>query len=169
MIAENFYRHGFNILYPQINWAGPAPGYVGTEFPLVPLLASVCYLLFGVQDWNGRAISVAFFAASVPFFYLLVKQISTAQSGLLAAGVYTLTPLSVFTNRSFMPDMASLSCSLAALYLFAAWLTRPPHPLLFLATTLATSLAILVKVPAVILGLPLFYLAWQAYGAQLFR
>ena len=26
MIAENFYRHGFNILYPQINWAGPAPG-----------------------------------------------------------------------------------------------------------------------------------------------
>jgi hypothetical protein len=169
MIAENFYRHGFNILYPEINWAGPAPGYVGTEFPLLPFLAAVCYLLFGVQDWIGRAISVAFFMVSVPFVYLLVRQISTARSGLLAAGVYTLTPLNVVISRSFMPDMASLSCSLAALYLFAAWLTRAPHPLLFLVTGLATSLAILVKVPAVIIGLPLFYMAWQTHGAQLFR
>src|ERR1043166_8794455 len=40
MIAENFYRNGFNILYPQINWAGSAPGYIGTEFPLVPFVAS---------------------------------------------------------------------------------------------------------------------------------
>ena len=36
MIARNFYRHGFNILYPQVDWAGTSPGYVGTEFPLVP-------------------------------------------------------------------------------------------------------------------------------------
>src|SRR5262245_2136887 len=35
MIAENFYRHDFALFYPQINWAGNAPGYVGTEFPLV--------------------------------------------------------------------------------------------------------------------------------------
>jgi hypothetical protein len=169
MIAESFYRHGFNLWYPQINWAGPAPGYVGTEFPLVPFLAAVGYLPFGVQDWIGRAISVAFFMASVPFLYLLVRQISNARSGLLTAGVYSLTPLSVFTSRSFMPDMASLSCSLAALYLFAAWLARAPHPCLFLATSLATGLAILVKAPAVIIGLPLFYMAWQTYGAQLFR
>ena len=26
MIAENFYRNGFNIFYPQINWAGDAAG-----------------------------------------------------------------------------------------------------------------------------------------------
>jgi hypothetical protein len=29
MIAENFYHAGFNILYPQVNWAGNAPGYMG--------------------------------------------------------------------------------------------------------------------------------------------
>jgi hypothetical protein len=33
MIAENFYRTGFNIFQPQVNWAGNAPRYVGTEFP----------------------------------------------------------------------------------------------------------------------------------------
>src|ERR1043166_4778568 len=44
MIAENFYHNGFNIFYPQINWAGDYPGYVGTEFPLVPFIASLLYV-----------------------------------------------------------------------------------------------------------------------------
>src|SRR6266536_3251076 len=55
MIAENFYQHGFKLLYPQIDWAGSFPGYVGTEFPLVPFLAALLYLPFGVQDWIGRS------------------------------------------------------------------------------------------------------------------
>src|SRR5438132_4382570 len=169
MIAENFYRHGFHLFYPQINWVGPAPGYVGTEFPLVPFLAAVLYRLFGVQDWIGRAISVAFFAASVPSLYLLLARVSTAHSGLFAVGGYTLTPLSVLTSRSFMPDMASLSCAIAALALFAEWLTRAPHTPLFLAMSVTTSLAILIKAPATIIGLPLCYMAWTAYGTQLFR
>lgn len=38
MISENFYLHGFNIFYPQINWAGNAPGYVGAEFSARPVL-----------------------------------------------------------------------------------------------------------------------------------
>jgi hypothetical protein len=49
MIAENFYRQGFHVLYPEINWAGPT-GYVGTEFPLVPLLAAGLYPVVGVRD-----------------------------------------------------------------------------------------------------------------------
>ena len=112
---------------------------------------------------------MAFFATSVPFLYLLMKRVSTGHSGFFAVGVYTLTPLSVLTSRSFMPDMASLSCSIAALALFAEWLTRAPHAPLFLAMSMATSLAILIKAPAIIIGLPLGYMAWTAYGAQLFR
>jgi hypothetical protein len=50
MIAENFYHDGFQVLYPQINWGGNAPGYVGTEFQLVPLIASLLYIPFGVQE-----------------------------------------------------------------------------------------------------------------------
>ncbi len=74
MIAENFYLHGFNIFYPQINWAGINPGYVGTEFPFVPFIASLHYAVLGIQDWIGRSVSVFFFAVSVPFFYLLVRK-----------------------------------------------------------------------------------------------
>jgi 4-amino-4-deoxy-L-arabinose transferase-like glycosyltransferase len=132
MIAENFYRHGFALFYPQINWAGTAPGYVGTEFPLVPFLAALLYGAFGVQAWVGRALSVAFFGLSVPFLYRLVRQTSDARAARWAVAIYSLTPLSIFASRAFMPDMASLSLSLVALTLFATWLERAPHATLFL-------------------------------------
>jgi 4-amino-4-deoxy-L-arabinose transferase-like glycosyltransferase len=166
MIAENFYRHGFRLFYPQINWAGNGPGYVGTEFQLVPFITSLFYIYFGVHEWIGRAVSVLFFAVSVPFFYLLVRKISNERSALLAVGIYICTPLGIYASRSFMPDMASLSLSIAALYLFAEWLERGRAPWLFTVVCLATSLAILVKLPAVIIGLPLLYMAWKKYGAR---
>jgi 4-amino-4-deoxy-L-arabinose transferase-like glycosyltransferase len=168
MIAENFYRHGFNIFYPQINWAGQYPGYVGTEFQLVAFIAALLYLAFGVQEWVGRSISVGFFAVTVPFFYLLVKKMSNPRSAAFAIGIYTLAPLSIFAGRSFMPDMASLSLSISALYLFSEWIDRKGnHWLLLSVTSLATSMAILVKLPSIIIGLPLLYMAWQKWKTHL--
>jgi 4-amino-4-deoxy-L-arabinose transferase-like glycosyltransferase len=166
MIAENFYQHGFSLLYPQINWAGSAPGYVGTEFQLTPFMAALLYGVFGVQDWIGRSVSVLFFALSVPFFYLLVNKISNTRSALWAAGIYMLTPLGIFASRSFMPDMASLSLSIVALYLFGTWLERAPNAKLFMAMSLATSLAILVKLPAILIGVPLLAMAWEKHGVR---
>jgi hypothetical protein len=168
MIAENFYRHGFNLLYPQINWAGDAPGYVGTEFPLVPFLAAIGYLIFGVHEWIGRAVSVGFFAASVPVFYLLVRKVFGRESAAFAASIYVLVPLGIFSSRCFMSDMPSLSLSIMAVYLFSEWLDRTDRWLLIGATT-AMTLGILVKLPAIIIGLPLLYMAWQRYRRGLIR
>jgi len=170
MIAENFYLHGFNILYPQINWAGHLPGYVGTEFPLLPFLASLLYVFFGVQEWIGRSLSVFFFALSVPSLYLLVKKVANERSAMLTVGIYNIMPLALFSSRSFMPDMMSLSFSIIALYVFARWLGRPIIPSkLFFAATGAVNLAILVKLPAILIGLPLIYMAWQEHGVKMVR
>src|SRR6266705_2989854 len=74
-IARNFEQNGFHFAYPQIDWAGSAPGYVGTEFPILPFLAAICYKFVGVHEWIGRAQAVLFFAVSLPFFFLLVRKI----------------------------------------------------------------------------------------------
>jgi hypothetical protein len=169
MIAENFYRYGFHIFYPQVNWAGNAPGYVGTEFPLVSFLAACLYSVFGVQDWIGRSISVLFYAVSLLFLYFLVRKVSNVRSALLAVAIYTLTPLSIFAGRAFMPDMATLSLSIMALYLFAEWLERQPHTPLFIAVSLATCLALLVKLPSILIGTPMLYMACEKYGARWVR
>jgi 4-amino-4-deoxy-L-arabinose transferase-like glycosyltransferase len=169
MIAENFYRNGFNIFYPQINWAGNSAGYIGTEFPLVPFLASLLYIPFGVHEWIGRSVSVTFSVAALPFFYLLVKKISNERSAVFAAVIYALAPLSIFASRSFMSDMTSLGFSVIALYLFSEWLDRSNNRPLLWAAAAATALAILVKAPAAIIGLPLSYMAWEKYRWNFIR
>jgi 4-amino-4-deoxy-L-arabinose transferase-like glycosyltransferase len=140
MIAENFYRNGFNFFYPQINWAGASAGYIGTEFPLVPFLASLLYVPFGVHEWIGRSISVAFFTLSLPFFYFLVKHTANQRSAAFAAVIYGLAPLSIFTSRSFMSDMTSLSFSVVALYAFVRWVERSDSFALLASASLAAAM-----------------------------
>src|SRR5262245_55719834 len=84
MIADNFYRHGFNFFYPQMSYTGNTPGYVGSEFPLITFIAALLYIPFGVHEWIGRLLSVLFFVASVPFLYLLVKKVSNQRSAFFA-------------------------------------------------------------------------------------
>jgi len=74
-IARNFLQNGFHFADPQVDWAGNAPGYVGTEFPILPFIAGVCYKFAGVREWIGRIQAVILFAVSVPFFFLLVREI----------------------------------------------------------------------------------------------
>jgi len=169
MIAENFYRNGFNIFYPQINWAGPAPGFIGTEFPIVPFIAASLYVPFGVQDWIGRAIAVASFALSQIFLYFLVKEYSGERRACLATAIYALAPLGIFAGRTFIPDTLSVAFSLMALYFFRRWLERPHSFVLFLFASLATALASMVKLPAILIGVPLLYMAWENYGTLLLR
>ena len=169
MIAENFYRNGFNIFYPQINWAGNAAGYIGTEFPLVPFLASLLYIPFGVQEWIGRSVSVTFSVLALPFFYFLVKKVSNERSAAFAGVIYAVAPLSIFASRSFISDMTSLGFSIAALYLFSEWLDRSNDRRLLLSAAAATTLAILVKAPTAIIALPLAYMAWEQYRWKFIR
>jgi 4-amino-4-deoxy-L-arabinose transferase-like glycosyltransferase len=169
MIAENFYRNGFNLFYPQINWAGEMPGYVGTEFPLLPYLAALLYLVVGVEDWIGRLISVLFFGASVPFFYLLVRRLSSERGAFLAVGIYILVPLLLFASRSFMPDTAALSVSIIGIYAFSRWLDNPASSRSLVAAIVAITLALLIKISYIIIGLPLLYMAWVRFGPRLVR
>ena len=45
-IARNFLENGFRFGNPQIDWAGDAAGYVGTEFPILPFVAALCYKFY---------------------------------------------------------------------------------------------------------------------------
>jgi 4-amino-4-deoxy-L-arabinose transferase-like glycosyltransferase len=83
MHARHFFLEGFNLFWPQIDWAGSEPGYVGAEFPLLPWLAATLYLLFGEHEWIGRLLSILSFALSLPFFFLLIM-LFTASCHLLS-------------------------------------------------------------------------------------
>ena len=167
MIAENFYRYGFDLFRPQINWAGDSPGYVGTEFPLVPFLAALFYIPFGVHETIGRAISLFFATISFPVFYLLVKQFFGRRAAFIALGFYLISPLNIYYTRTFQPESAMIFFSIAMLYFFVRWLEGESKRD-FIWAVIFANLAFLVKIPSLILAIPLFYLAWCRYRTALF-
>src|SRR5436305_12294659 len=120
-IARNFLQNRFHFAYPQIDWAGNAPGYVGTEFPILPFVAAICYKFTGVHEWIGRAQAVFFFAASLPFFFLFVRVIFGETAASWATFFYSFVPLNVFSGRSFMPVVPSLIPALLRLFFFLLW------------------------------------------------
>src|SRR5437868_12405956 len=74
-IARNYFENGFHFSRPQIDWAGNEPGYVGTEFPILPFAAALTYEATGVHEWVGRIQSLFCFAVALPFFFLFVRRI----------------------------------------------------------------------------------------------
>ena len=68
-IARNFAENGMQLFFPQINWGGAGPGYVETEFPLMPWLSAALYLVFGEHAWLGRLLSLAFMLVATAAFW----------------------------------------------------------------------------------------------------
>jgi hypothetical protein len=166
-IARNFFEYGFRFGYPQIDWAGGSAGYVGTEFPILPFLAAICYKFAGIHEWIGRSQSVIFFAASLPFFFLLVRDAWQGHmesvgrrsdvAAIWATFFYAFAPLNVFAGRSFMPDVPSLSLGIIGLYFFLRWV-RDPKPGPFYLSAIAICLSILIKATSIVIAAPLAYI-----------
>ncbi len=160
-IARKFLENGFHFGYPQIDWAGGAPGYVGTEFPILPFIAAVCYKFAGVHEWIGRIQAVILFAVSLPFLFLLVREIFGSRAAVWATFFYSFAPLNLFAGRSFMPDVPSLNFAIIGLYFFLRWVQHGQSSSLFLAA-LAISLSFLIKITSIVIAAPLVYLAVAA-------
>jgi 4-amino-4-deoxy-L-arabinose transferase-like glycosyltransferase len=157
-IARNFYDGGFRFAYPQIDWAGDATGYVGTEFPILPFVAAICYKFVGIHEWIGRGQAVIFFAVSLPFFFLLVREIFGSTAAVWATVFFSFAPLNIFAGRSFMPDVPSLSLAIIGLYFFLRWTHDQKWTPLLLAA-IAFSLSSLIKITSAVIFAPLAYLA----------
>ena len=156
-IARNFLQNGFRFGYPQIDWAGNAPGYVGTEFPILPFIAALCYKLVGVNEWIGRVQAVILFAVSLPFFFLVVREIFGPTAAVWGTFFYSFAPLNIFAGRSFMPDVPSLSLAIIGLYFFLRWLEHGESWSFFLAA-IAVSFSFLLKITSIVVLAPLAYI-----------
>jgi 4-amino-4-deoxy-L-arabinose transferase-like glycosyltransferase len=168
-IARNYFQSGFHFAYPQIDWAGSEPGYVGTEFPILPFVAALCYKSFGIHEWIGRVQGVILFALSLPFFFLLARKNFDENAALWALGFYSFAPLQIMASRCFMPDVPSLALSIVGLYLFDRWIENERSRAAFVWSALCISLSILIKATSVVIAAPLFGLAFQRFKWRAFR
>jgi 4-amino-4-deoxy-L-arabinose transferase-like glycosyltransferase len=167
-IARNYFQAGFHFSRPQIDWAGNEPGYVGTEFPILPFTAALCYKFVGVKEWIGRVLSLIFFALSLPFFFLLVRKMFGEIAAAWALFFYGFAPLGIMASRCFMPDTPSLALSIIGLYFFQCW-TEQERSRLFVVSAFCISLSILIKATSIVIAAPLICLLFQHLKIPPFR
>jgi len=172
-IARNYLQGGFHFARPQIDWVGDQPGYVGTEFPILPFLAALCYKMFGVHEWIGRIQTVFLFALSLPFFFLLLRKIFGEVAAVWALLFYSFAPLEIMASRCFMPDIPSLALSIIGLYFFELCTANERSTRLrqgsggqasaFVASAVCISLSILIKAASALIAAPMACLAIQRF------
>ena len=180
-IARNYFENGFHFARPQIDWAGDQPGFVGTEFPILPFTAAIAYRFFGVQEWIGRLQTILAFAFSLPFLFAIVRRTFDETAAMYALVFYSFAPLSIAAGRALMPDMPALALALAGFYFF--WRGRAGShdgttddsaasdggSYNLLVASMVTGLALLIKPPMATIAAPMAALAWRKFGIEMFR
>ena len=162
-IARNFYHHGMNIFYPQVQYGGNTYGYIGgSEFNIYPFAVAILYKFFGVHEALGRLVSIIAFCGGAFFLYKLTRKYAGSTTGLITLLFYTFNPYIFFYSRSFQPESTMLFFSITMLYFFSEWIDREGWWRFALMTFCAT-FAFLTKIPTICLGLPLLYLCLKKY------
>jgi 4-amino-4-deoxy-L-arabinose transferase-like glycosyltransferase len=156
-IARNFHESGENILYPMIDWGGG--GIVETELQLYTYAVSALYSIFGVDEIYGRLLSILLSLLALPGLYLLVQRFHDRETAITATTLYSILPLTLFYSRAFMPETGLLAAIIWGLYFFDRW--RAKGQAIDGALSCAcVSVAVLLKIPTLYIGIVLFYIAW---------
>jgi len=167
-IAMGYYRNGFHFLNPQVYWGGNGPGYVETEFPIIPFLLAVLYRLFGVHEWLALVIPMLSGVGVVIVVYLLSRHLFDPAAGFIA-GVFTaVSPPLAALSMGLWPDPPMIFWGTLGLYLLVRWAEENTWGYFF-SGAFATTLAILLKLTALYLGIPILFLCFAKYKFGLWK
>ncbi len=160
-VARQFFERSMNLFYPQVNWGGGGNAYVGMEFPLLQWIVALFYWIWGEQAIIGRLVSIAFSLTTVAAVYVLGKRLFGAPAGRAAAFLVAISPSSVFFGRFFISDTPMVTFSVLGVLGWFVYFERPSTSAAVLASV-ATALACLVKIPALMIMAPIAWIAWEA-------
>jgi 4-amino-4-deoxy-L-arabinose transferase-like glycosyltransferase len=168
-VALGYLRHGFNFMYPEVLWGGNGPGYVEMEFPLVPFVTALLYKVFGVQQWVCLVVPTATGIALMFVTYRLAQYLFDDVAALIAAAVVAVSPTFVLlTSTGLWADPPMVLFGTIALYMFVCWADSGALWQL-VAAVCCMCLAVLLKLTALYLGLPILFIFVSRYGRSVWR
>jgi 4-amino-4-deoxy-L-arabinose transferase-like glycosyltransferase len=164
-IARNFARNGFHLFYPQVQWGGDGPGYVEMEFPIVPFLTGALLRLFRFGEWVNLVIPLICGFGIVWVTYRFGRHLADEGVGLAAGVLAAVAPtLVTLTTTGLYADPPMVLFATLGLYLLVRWWAEDRQNDLWLGST-CISLAILLKLTALYIGIPVLYVFVKKYGA----
>jgi len=160
-IARNFAERSMNLFYPQVSWGGPTHPFVGMEFPLLQWSLAALYVVFGEHPVLARLLSIAFSIGTLWAVYALGRYMFNAATGRAAAFLLAISPSAVFFGRIFLSDTPMVFFSVLGVLGWVRYLdTGKMRDAIF--GSVATALAALVKIPAIMILVPIAWAAWEA-------
>jgi 4-amino-4-deoxy-L-arabinose transferase-like glycosyltransferase len=167
-VARNFTRHGYRLFWPQIDWGGAGPGFVEMEFPVLPWVGAILQRLFGPHEVLSALVPLLASFALVFAVAALARRVFGADAGFWAGAFTALSPLTSWYTATCQADGTMVLCSVLGVHFLLAWVTTKRGLELVLSGAF-TSLAILLKPPALLVGLPLLYVFALAWGRRFAR
>jgi 4-amino-4-deoxy-L-arabinose transferase-like glycosyltransferase len=168
-IALGYYRHGFHLLYPQVLWGADGPGYVEMEFPLVPFVTALLFKIFGFHELLELVVPTISGLGLVWVMYEMGRYFFQRSVGLAAGMLIAVSPtLAMVTDTGLWADPPMVLLATLGVYFIARWIADARLHW-FVAGVSCTALAILVKLPALYVGIPIAYLFWTKYGRSSWR
>lgn len=160
-VARNFLQESANIFYPRIDIRQTYSGITGMEFPLYNYIIFLVAKVSGFGFWIGRALSTLFGVLGIVFLYGLLRRRYNQSVANWGALFMATSGLWFYFSRNVQPDVMMVALSVGSLYL--AQLFRDSKKQYWLvASLLMLSVAMLVKLPAVFIVLPLGVILWEA-------
>lgn len=167
-VARNFFYHGYNIFYPQLDFNGSGPSLYAVEFPIFQFLVAILYFVTNsVNEIYGRLLNIAFFIGALFPLYQLVRKYTNINTARWSILLFSFSPLSILYSRAFIPETMMICLFLYSLWLFDRWLDDEKF-YIYAILMLITATAVIVRPYALIMLFPMFYLAWYKYKSRLF-
>ena len=167
-IARNYYREDDRLLYPRIDWRGDGPGFVESEFPLYPWLVAQAWRAFGYHEQWLRLFSFVTAVLALAVFAALARDLLSPAAAHLALGFFVLAPLAVRMASAIQPEPLMLLGYLTGIWAFLRWLRTARRGWYALALA-ATTLALLTKITAGVMGLLFLALVWDRWRWGMLR
>ena len=181
-VSRNFVKFGVDLLHPRFddlsNIASGLDNPEGHRFVEFPIYNWLNALLAGnfprveMVVW-GRLLSIIFSLGSLYFLYLIVKRFSGEKAALLTAFFYAVLPFNVYYGRTVLPEPMMVFSGLGMIWFFSQYLEEKTieeskiHHLLLLALALTmASVSFLLKPYAMVLLVPVAYLAWRKWQSD---
>lgn len=167
-VAMNYLHNGFRFLYPQIDWGGAGPGYVEMEFPIIPYVTALLYKAFGVHDVWALAISFLSGLGVVIALYNLTERLYDSVTALVAALLAGSSPLLSLASQTFLGEPSLILCSILSIHYLVRW-SDSDRTRDYVLSVIFTSLAVLLKLTALYIGLPILLMFIVKYGRGILK
>lgn len=155
MVTRNFLDVNNNILYPRIDDNHGNDGVIGMEFPLMNYIYFLVAKVFGYSHWYGRLINLIISSIGIFYFYKILKKKFDPKIALYSS-ILLLSSIWFSFSRKMMPDTFCISLMFMGLYYGFNYFEYGKLKNYFLFFFI-TALALLVKIPAGIYLILLFF------------